>query len=432
MARTVSGSKVIDDRFQVFKTGFEDVSLVSEEYVEHRPLSQPKRGQRIDITVPKSSGYYYDLSRSYLRVSVKITKSGGGALVPSNVDPSLIDYVALVNNAPLWTAMSFHVGNVDFARESSVLLPYKQNVDMLLYKSKEYLESTAAAAHFFYDTATAMDSNKPSSATGSNAGLLARYNISKNGNYFTLEMPLVLDLSETLKSYIPNKMEIRMSLFPNSESFALITDSLTEQYEIDVDSVVFCLMSVTPRPELLAVHDQRFQKENATFTYEKSVLKSYTIGKGDSQFDLDNVFGHFIPGTMHLMFVTTQSYVGSFNTNPFFYKNLGVSNILFKGEQIPDKTYQPEFSSNNYTTEYMNLYRSPTGQARSGIISMSDFKAGYSIFKIDIAESMFETKTGINRLSVRFKEPLTENTTAIIYGRFPASFQIDASRHIVP
>lgn len=432
MSKRGGSSKVIDDRFQVFKTNFEDVSVLTEEYIEHRPLSNVKRGQRIDIMVPRSNGYYYDLSRSYLRITVKITKAGETALVPSNENPDLIDYCAFVNHAPLFQSMSFFVENVDFARDCNCLLGYKQNIDYLLYKNKEYLESTAAAAHFFYDTASAMNSSKPSSAKGSNAGLLARYELTKNGNYITLEIPLPVDLAQSCSSYLPNKVELRLSLYPSLEKMHLICESETELYESHVDNVVFCLMAVTPRPELLALHNKRFLKENALFTYEKSVLKSYTISKGDSVWDMDSLYGDRIPRALHVAFVKTGAYIGSYDTNPFAYENLGINRIIFYAEGIPDKVLTPDFSTQgNCSTEYMNLYRSPAGAARSGIITMADFKAGYAIFKIDIVESMFQTRKGVNRLSVRFASPLEHNVTAIVYGVFSDSFQMDSARHIV-
>ena len=432
MASSKNRNKYIDDRFQVFKTGIEDVSVATEQYVEHRPLSQPKRRQRIDIIVPKSYGNYYDLSRSYLRISVKITKSGGGALDPNNENDSLIDRVAFCQSAPIFSAMSFFVSNEDFSRDVTNLLPYKNNIDLLLYKSREYLESTAAASHFFYDTASAMGATKPDSATGANAGLLARYEITKNGNFVTFESPLILDLAQSCNSYLPTKVELRLSLYPSSEPFCLITSSETELYEIEIDNVVFCLMCVTPMPEILSLHEQRFQKENAMFTYDKSMLKSYTIGTGDSNCDLDNIFGDLIPHTLHICFVKTKNYVGDYNTNCFQYEHLNVTTILFKCEGVPEKILTPDFSSaSTFVTEYMNLYRSPSGATRSGIITMADFKAGYPIFKIYIVESMFKTKKGVNRLSIRFGTPLSENVTVLVYGKFSASFELSSSRHVV-
>lgn len=426
-------SQVIDDRFQFFRNSFEDVSILREEIIEHRPLSQVKKGQRIDIAVPRSGGYYYDLARSFLRFKVKITKSGGGGLVSGDADDTKNDHVAHTNHAPLFVAWSFYLENIDFARETNILLPYKMNLDFLLRRSREYLESTGASSHFFFDTSSGINATKPSAATGSNAGLLSRYEISKSGNYFTIEWPLsaMLDLAQSLNQYVPNGLEIRLSLFSSADSFNLQSPSESELYESHIDTASLCLMAITPRPELLALHSQRFLKSNAKFTFEKSVLKSYTIATGSSQWDVDSIFSSFIPATLILVFVKTAAYVGSYQENCFNYLNLDITRILYKCEGIADKVMTPDFKTSNYVTEYMDLYRDPSGAAHSGIITLQDYKSGYTIFKINNVESMFETKKGINRLSVRFGTSLTDNITAICYGIFPDSFEMDANRLIL-
>ena len=168
----------------------------------------------------------------------------------------------------------------------------------------------------------------------------------------------------------------------------------------------------------------------ANFIYEKSILKSHSVASGQQEFTLDQLFGSLIPKQIYLVFLRSVSYVGNYNTNPFNFQHFKVSKITYDAENTSLKVLEPEWNHNNYSGVYLNLYRDISGDATSGPITFSDFKDGYSIFKIDVPESQYITRRGFSRLVVRFKDPLSENITAIIYGRFSARFTLSQDRVI--
>ena len=425
MSTSAKDTPVMDQRFQIFDGGIEDVSVESEKIIEYRPIAKIDRGQSIDIAVPRSGSYYYDLSRSYMKVEVKITKSKEVALTAD-------DKCAFVNQ-PLFSifqSWQFLLENVDFARSTGPMLGYKALLDSLLYRSTEYLESSGQSALFYKDTSGAMSATDPAASKGVNQGLVQRYNVTKAGNYVTLRAALPLDLT-SLNAYLPNAMEIRVRLFPAKESFGLISADPTEIYEIHINQVSLCLLAITPSPRMLQLHSEEFKKKNAVYHYDRSVLKSYSISTGSSSFEVESLFGSSIPKELVVTFVSTSSFLGAQKENPYDLQNWKINKLSFDVESLPVKTFTPDFEGHKFIDEYNNLYSSPTGAARSGIINLNDFKSGYTIFRVYNIESMFKTKTGHSRLTVTFKDALTQGVTCLIYAKFASRFEIDATRNIL-
>ena len=426
MASAPKEKPMVDQRFQIFDAGYEDVSVQSEKYIEFRPLAKIDRGQSVDITVPRSGSYYYDLSRSFFRFKVKITKNKGVAITSA-------DKVAFINHpgVSIWSSIAFYIESEDFGRTCGPLLSYKYNMDSLIYRSTEYLESVGQSCLFFKDTPGAMDGTDPTLETGVNQGLLQRYNFSKSGGEMTLRTNIPIDLSDSLSQYLPNSLEIRVRLFPALDRFAVMSSDPTETYEIHVSHAALCLLAITPTPRMLQLHEEEFKRKNAVFHYDKSILKSYSIPKGSPTWEIESIFGSGIPKKLLVAFISTSSFVGSQSENPFNYANWGLTSLTYEVEGLKTRKYNPDFDNHHWTEEYNNLYSSPTGAARSGIIQLTDFKSGYAIYRVDNIESIFKTRVGQSRLTVTFKEALTKGVTCICYGKFPAKFMIDSTRNLL-
>ena len=154
---SVETRETIDSRMDIFKGNVQDHSIVSERYLEFRNKSAVQRNQTIDIFVEKTNQYYIDFSRSYFKVTAKITREKGGALIPppapapaapgqspeTLTDPQPQDKCSYINYPAIciFSSLQMQIGNTDFARNCSSLLPYKVMIDNLTQRSTEYLNS---------------------------------------------------------------------------------------------------------------------------------------------------------------------------------------------------------------------------------------------------------------------------------------------------
>ena len=127
----------------MFGTEKFDASTSNELILDYRPNSAIQQGKVIEVTIPPATRHYIDLARSRLSIAARITKS----------DEELEegDEVGFANHpiTSMFRAIEFYVQGYDFTREVNILQAYKSNIDFLLHKPTEYLESTAQAALFF-------------------------------------------------------------------------------------------------------------------------------------------------------------------------------------------------------------------------------------------------------------------------------------------
>lgn len=417
---------VVDQRFMIFEQGVDDVSSESEKIIEHRPIAKIERGQSIDITVNRSGAFYYDLSRSYMKFKFKLTKANGATLTDT-------DKAAPINNPAfsLFQSIQFSIETEDFGRQIGTLLPFKSNLDHILFRSTEYLNSTAQSSMYFHDTPGAMNATQPDVKTGTNEGLLARYNLVKSGGLVEVRGSLPIDLADSLNSFIPNSMEIRVRLWPSSDPFVVMSSDESENYEIHILHASLCLLAITPSPRMLSEHAKQFEKQNASFYYDKSVLKSYSIPSGALEWEMDSIYSNDIPKELIIVLVNTTAFLGSQKENPFAYNHNKVTRVSYDIEGVSPKVLTPDFVANIFSESYNMLYTSATSEPGSGIVALSDYNKGYTIFRLCTVESMYRTKKGQSRLMIRFAEKLTTGITCILYAKFPAKFQVDSARNIV-
>ena len=205
-----------DSRFSIFQPPALDISTQSEITVEYRPIGTITKGQSIDFLIPNTNVYYTDLSRTYLRLRARILRQDGSVTTfTDGTDPApKIDKVAFAQ-LPLSTCfrqVDIMLNQTLMSSQIGVNAPYKAVLDHLVYKDKEYLNSSAQTALFYYDTPGHMDAVDVTSA-GSNKGLLRRFEWSKDGAEIFIQGTLPHDLSE-LQQYIPSNIDIKIKLLP--------------------------------------------------------------------------------------------------------------------------------------------------------------------------------------------------------------------------
>ena len=106
----------------------------------------------------------------------------------------------------------------------------------------------------------------------------------------------------------------------------------------------------------------------------------------------------------------------------------------------PFAPVQCDFAKAEYTELYHHLFSNlgiDKEHERGVFIDYRDYANGYAIYAFDISggfgnQTLSLIKSAVLRLESRFKEALSENITAVVYGKFNDVFQIDSARNIIP
>ena len=136
--------------------------------------------------------------------------------------------------------------------------------------------------------------------------------------------------------------------------------------------------------------------------------------------------------------VTSDSFNGDQKKNPFNFQhfNLDFLCLYIEGTPVNQQAFLPNFEKDHFTNEYLSLFENSKNTEIGNIIRYSDYKNGYPIYKINIADGMQHDyvslgRSGQTRLTMRFANSLKTPITVVCYGQFPHFLQIDKARNII-
>jgi hypothetical protein len=155
----------------------------------------------------------------------------------------------------------------------------------------------------------------------------------------------------------------------------------------------------------------------------------------------ENLFLGQLPKRVVIGCVDNDAYNGSFNKNPFNFKNYDINYVALymNGQQVPGKPLQPNFQRKKFVKSYMTLFTSlnKAGQDEGNNISHKEYPQGYTLFAFDLTPDLEDgshlnlTKYGTLRLELHFARPLPRTINVIVLAEFQNTVESNQSRNIL-
>lgn len=158
---------------------------------------------------------------------------------------------------------------------------------------------------------------------------------------------------------------------------------------------------------------------------------------------IDNVFNGQLPKRFVLGFVSSETFNGSINNDPFDFSHHNISYLVanVNGKMIPTIPYTPNFSENLYARQFYNFFSMLNqNEGYPSIIgSYDNFINKNALFAFDLLadnSNIAETGTlsllqrGSIRVEVKFKASLIQPIYMLSYAQFDSLIQIDKFRNI--
>ena len=418
-----------DSRYSIFAPKPINTATKQEMMIDFRPISQLSPGQNIEFNAPNTSLYYTDLSRTRLSLKVRILKADLTPIKEANK-------VGLINNAmhSIFRQVDVSSQQQNISPEIGVLYPYKSMIDALTQHSTSELDSKFNTELFSKDTAVFMDSVDVTTVT--NKGLVARYEYTANGKVCMMEGVLKIDVMG-IKDFIINGVSLNIKLYPAKAEFSLMTGE-AEKYVLDITDATLKVCYIQPSNSLLIGHSEALERGPAIYPFTRSVLKSFTIGQGIMNWAIDTVFNSDIPDILYVCMVDSDSFNGDMEKNPFNFKTFDLDYLCLYIEGVPVNmtAFLPNYKTDHYAAEFRALFENRINPNGGDIISYSDFKSGYAIYKININNGVREEynslgRRGQSRLTFRFSKGSEKPIAVITYAQFPHILQIDKARNVI-
>ena len=271
------------------------------QWIECRPVNQITEGGSIDIHLKASGSQYLDLQRSCLYVKAKIVNENGDALVSA-------DIVTPVN---LWLQSLWNQVDVFFQQKlvssSGTKYAYKALMDVLLNYGHDAANTQLQTGLYYKDTAGAMKNTK-TTETPLNQGLIFRNNVAKSGAFINMVGPIYADVFQ-MPRYLLNEVDVHVNLFQNKNSFRLLSSVANKKYKVVISEVMLKAAMIPIHADILKSHARTLEDTPALYPLLKTEVKTFAVGKGQYNVNLDDIYQGKIPNRLILAMVlvfTTQ------------------------------------------------------------------------------------------------------------------------------
>lgn len=414
----------------LFSAPMTQLSIEDKKYQECQPLSALNDNSPIEFFIPGDGEKYLDLNDTMLHLRVKITEKDG-----SNIPPDA--GVALINY-PLNTIFSqcdVILGD-RLISQSSATHPYRAMIETLLNFSEDTLKSQFSAGLFYKDTAGDMDSIVISN--GPNKGIKQRAVFTAESREVDLLGPLHADIF-FCERLLLNSVDLRIKLIRNSDAFSLM-GTRDSQFALKITSASLFVKKVTVSPAVRLGHAAALMKGNALYPLSRVSVKTYSIPENSRICNQENLFLGAMPKYVVLGMVHHDAFTGRRDLSPFNFRHNDVEYLALcqDGRQVPAKAFQPQFDRGNSVREFYHMF-SATGRHLKDLplsIDCREFNEGYALFAFNLepsedADALSPVSNGNLRLEMRFRVPLPQTTTLIVYACYDSILEIDSKRQVL-
>ena len=240
--------------------------------------------------------------------------------------------------------------------------------------------------------------------------------------------------------YLLNEVDVHVKLFQNKNSFRLMSSVANKKYKVVISEVILKAAMIGIHPDILKSHARALEDKPALYPLLKTEVKTFAVGKGQYNVNLDDIYQGKIPNRLILGMVSAEAYAGDLTKNPFNFKhyNFDFMCLYVNGQSVPSKALQPKFSSNNYIEAYQSLFTGMEIDGKDAGLGCNrvDYGKGYTLVVFDLSSEVTDAavqtvkKQGNLQLEIRFASALPEAINVILYANFPREIKIDQARSI--
>lgn len=269
------------------------------------PVNAIADGAPINFTIP-AAPQFINLSRTRLKIRVKLTGESGGNLVAGDKDK-----LALICNpiASLFKHVKL-IANGTTVTPSGDFYGYKAFIDTLFSATPES-QNTLEMNGFFPDTEEDFDN--------SNEGFKARAEKANLSAVMEFSGRPALDILKQGRNIIDN-VKLEFIFYPQEHEFCIQrANGCTKKAKFKIMDAKLTVRKEEIDPTVLQIIHSSLLKKNWTLSYPITTTKIYNIPTGSYQFSATNIFLGKVPNFILIYFVEATGFTGDYSTNPYWF-----------------------------------------------------------------------------------------------------------------
>lgn len=399
------------------------------------PQNSIQDGSPITFLIPPSPEFI-NLSRTKLKIKVKIIKSGGGNLVAADNKK-----VALACNSmhSLFKHVTLKVGDT-IVTPSGDQYPYKAFIDTLF-------SSTLESKHTWDLSGFHLDTEEDAVTT--NLGFKKRASSAMNSVEMEFSGRPALDILKTGINVIDN-VKLEFNFYPNDNAFVLHKSTgYTGDVKFKITDAQLSIRKEQLDPSTVNAIHKALLKKNWALPYSITTTKLYNLPADSYQFNANNVFQGKIPNFILIYFVKASSYTGNYHKNPFFFSpHDSIKEIIVtkNGQLVPSA--KPNEICIDFTSpkglRVIDTYESLldvmgySGLVSKGLVFPPERLAGGLFFSATNFQPDTENddhisleKNGNIDIQIKFGEAIPEAYEMFVTGDFDTKTEINTARNVL-
>ena len=304
---------------------------------------------QLSFDIPADKINFTSLQDSYLYLNVQYFKGDGGAHKADDPLP-----VGPVNNLLQSMIKSCTMYINDFK-----VTPIEQNLSYIHYitsflKNKAIKESGAYTAKLWYDdtliSPETVNQANPEEADvkKANAGLTKRWKFFGGDKRVELCGRIMIPPHLTDRLYLPNlKFSYTFELNP-FDFYTMSEDAASGAFTLRILEARMFIRRVAVSSAMSVAITQQLQTNNAVYPLRYVISRTQNIPPGSTAYYWQNVFtGNDLPFLILVAFVSNEAYRGNLKENPFYFKNLGLTEttVYLGGQRIPNVQIKNAFKA---------------------------------------------------------------------------------------
>ena len=264
-----------------------------------------------------------------------------------------------------------------------------------------------------------------------NKGLKVRY-IWFEENTVSVEFigPLMADICNQDRLILPG-VDIDIKLWPTCDI----------QCRLILEDISFHVCKVKVSPEVMMGHNAGLEIADSVYPFQRTDICTFNVSDNLYVTNLEDIWQGEVPTRLVVGMVKSQAYNGDMSLNPFHFQHFDLSSIGFyvDGEPTPRESIKMDVENGQYLEGLISLYRMSGNLMENSDIGISweNYKQGYTLIGFDVdpttsADFRYIGKPhqGHTKLEIKFKDPLPDPVTLILYATFPEVMTIDQTRNV--
>ena len=378
---------------------------------------------------------FLHLAKNYLFTELRIVKENGNDLIHvaanANVDP-LVGPINLIGKTLIRQVKLALNGTEVF--DSGDKYAYRAFLETELNYGSDAKRSHLQSAMYHQDSPhNHIDDDQ-------NVGLTTRARYFRDSAWVQVMAPIHCDIFAQNK-YLINNIDLRLTLYRNSDSFCIVSPQAAQRYKIEINSMKWFVKAVDVSKSVSLALERSLMQYTAKYPIRRVEIRTIHVNAGLRETPENAIFNGQIPRRLVIACVDADAYHGTYGKSPFNFKNFAIDEISITaaGQTYPAKPLTCDFVDNHYTRAFVQLFEGLgiSDDDKGNTVDLIKFKYGICVFAFDLSPDEDDSsdhwdliKEGATTVNIHFQNATPAGgIEVLVYGEFDNLLTINHTRN---